>query len=568
VRLRIAQRHIARADCPHTRQAESAQGDTTKARGPATIALATIFALLGLVPWPGCRTPLERAAWLNDGSVRVPDAFAVLFLVDGMSADVTERLLNEGRLPNIERIFVRGGVVVRNAVASMPGATYANTASIITGLFPGHHGILGNQWFDPSDGTWGDYRHATTYLDVNDDLDATTIFDLLGDELTVNVQGHTHRGATVNELHLVRSGWDWVLKRYSQVDQRVGRAALDIAEHARWAGRWPALTMLYFPGVDEHAHRFGAASPQYQRAIMDVDEAVGRFTSDLRRLGLLDRCYLVLVSDHGMTTAQSHTDVAAWLRRCRGWRVRDHLPALARWFDGRMPLPGDDAVYIESGGRCAHLHLRGLSGWRQRVSTEVIDAAVRGSCGRPPMTKLPGVHLVCAWHAEGQVSVYTPAGTALLSRRETDFGAEYSAIVTSGDPPAVSSALGLPASLAQGEWLSGREWLARTSGGAHPDLVPQIVEMFASRRTGDVVLFADQDAMFHPCWRGGHGSTFRDDMRVPLFFSGPDLQKGVQLPLARSVDVAPTLMDLLGRSVDPDRTRFDGESLAPLLRPD
>ncbi len=529
---------------------------------------------VGLLLTTACRPPLGQIDWLRDGRTTVPQRFAVLFLVDGMSPDVTERMLEEGRLPHLERIFARGGVTVRNAVTAMPSVTYANTASILTGRFPGHHGILGNEWFDPTSRTWRDYRHATTYLDVNDDLRSTTLFDLLEDEFTINVQGHTHRGADVNDLRLVRSGWDWMLEPYSDVDRRVGRSARDIAIRAERAGRWPTLILLYFPGIDEIAHHRGSDGPAYEAALEVIDEAVGRFTDDLARLDLLDRCYLALVSDHGMTSTTARTDVAAWLRRHRGWVVRQEMPTLTRWFEGRMPPPGDEAICVESGGRCVHIHLPGADGWDSRPAAVAIETAVRGREGEADMRRIPGVHLVCTRDGKGDVQVATSTGTAALSRRTVDGVTQYALDVIEGATDEVRSALGLPlgvppvipAGRLDDVWLTSREWLAATAGGPHPDLVPQLVEMFDSPRAGDIVLFADERTTFHHCWQGAHGSTHRADMRIPLYFAGPDLPRGGEIPAARSIDLAPTLIDLLGFSDRLNGLSLDGHSLAPHLR--
>ncbi len=97
--------------------------------------------------------------------------------------------------------------------------------------------------------------------------------------------------------------------------------------------------------------------------------------------------------------------------------------------------------------------------------------------------------------------------------------------------------------------------------------MPQIVEMFDSPRTGDIVIFAKDDWAFGEKYRGGHGSCVARDMRVPMYFCGPDLPPGGRLGHARVVDVMPTVLDLLGEG---DRLRsmqpLDGKSLAPLLR--
>src|SRR5262245_6543257 len=94
----------------------------------------------------GACAPHGRIRLCDD--VAVPQRSVVVFLIDGMDLTRTEQMLQAGELPNIQRVFVEGGVRVRDAVTSLPSITYCNCTSVITGLYPGHHGIMGNFWFD------------------------------------------------------------------------------------------------------------------------------------------------------------------------------------------------------------------------------------------------------------------------------------------------------------------------------------------------------------------------------------------------------------------------------------
>jgi arylsulfatase A-like enzyme len=116
-------------------------------------------------------------------------------------------------------------------------------------------------------------------------------------------------------------------------------------------------------------------------------------------------------------------------------------------------------------------------------------------------------------------------------------------------------------------WHTSREWLAATAQTRFPDLVPQVVEMFDSPRAGDVVVFADEDWAIEDREAGGHGSALDTDMRVPLYFAGPDLPCGVTIPAARSVDILPTVLDFLGeRGRLAEVAPIDGVSLYAELK--
>ena len=90
----------------------------------------------------------------------------------------------------------------------------------------------------------------------------------------------------------------------------------------------------------------------------------------------------------------------------------------------------------------------------------------------------------------------------------------------------------------------------------------QIVELFDSHRTGDIVVFARSGYDWCTGFRGGHGGIRRHEMLVPWYFRGPGIRP-VVIPMARTVDFTPTLVDLLGG--DSSRYTFDGRSLASKL---
>jgi predicted AlkP superfamily pyrophosphatase or phosphodiesterase len=106
--------------------------------------MCALFATLLAIPLAGCTPPDCLDLTLQSDVVRPPKT-AIIFLVDGMDLTRLEELLAAGELPNIQHRFVEGGVRVRDAMSSLPSVTYPNCTSVITGLFPGHHGIMGRR---------------------------------------------------------------------------------------------------------------------------------------------------------------------------------------------------------------------------------------------------------------------------------------------------------------------------------------------------------------------------------------------------------------------------------------
>ena len=84
-------------------------------------------------------------------------------------------------------------------------------------------------------------------------------------------------------------------------------------------------------------------------------------------------------------------------------------------------------------------------------------------------------------------------------------------------------------------------------------------------RSPDVMVDLDDDAALNFGQAGQHGSLRHEDMAIPLFLSGAGVASGRLAGQARLVDVAPTVMRLLG--LPPQGLRPDGRALEEALRP-
>jgi hypothetical protein len=495
---------------------------------------------------------------IAEGKIERPPVTVTVFFADGMDYARMQALLDAGRLPNIQRHFVDGGVGIEHAVAALPPITYANAVSIITGRFPGHHDVTGNRWYDPRCDALRDYGSAATYRKVNEDFHFPTIYEMLGDAFTVNVQGHTRRGVSQTIDNVVTAGLDWLLGNYMAADARVGECVHEVATIARRQGRWPVVYFNYFPGLDEVGHLHGSDSPEYAEAMVTVDAAIGRIVDRVEAMAPADLRYYVLLSDHGHvpTPPARAIDLATWLARNAHLHVYDKasVPLNPRWHDDY------DAVLINGAFRRAAIHLFD----RRANDSQDVAPAVTWPWIRE-LAVLPGIAAVCGRCGRDAVEVYRTGGTLRIERRELDGIKAYRIAGIEGDWPGILGEDNPQTAGMREGWHDSRTWLAATANASWPDFVPQVVEMFDSPRTGDLVVFSDNDFSFSAEWRGGHGSCLQQDMHVPLFLAGPGLPPGGQLPAARLVDVAPTMLDLL--DVDtPAGTTFDGVSLLPALR--
>ena len=77
-------------------------------------------------------------------TIAAPQPYVILVSFDAFRWDY----LNRGITPNLESIKV-SGVSALSLRPAFPSKTFPNHTSIVTGMYPAHHGIIQNNFYDP-----------------------------------------------------------------------------------------------------------------------------------------------------------------------------------------------------------------------------------------------------------------------------------------------------------------------------------------------------------------------------------------------------------------------------------
>jgi arylsulfatase A-like enzyme len=323
--------------------------------------------------------------------------------------------------------------------------------------------------------------------------------------------------------------------------------------------------MTYYPGVDEIGHRLGTDSSEYGDALVDFDNSVGRITRAIEAMGLAKTTRYAMIADHGMVPIRpgQNFEFIRWLARGRGLKVLNRPLEDSGYAARYEAIQAYDAVASVDAGRVAMIHLRGRNGWARRPDGEEARAWATAA---PAIHDLEAVEMVAARAGADRASVWSRHGSVTIERRVESGRRLYRVAEASGDPLALRGSPALE-EFARAGWHDSRDWLAASAGSRYPDLVPQVIEMFDSSHTGDLVVFAAEGWLLYPNEKAGHGSTLFRDMHVPMFFAGPGLPGGTQIPAGRLMDLVPTLLGLLGQA---DRLAsfppVDGIDLSEALR--
>jgi len=291
----------------------------------------------------------------------------ILISIDGFRPDYLDR----GVTPVLSRL-ARDGVAA-SMKPSFPSKTFPNHWTLVTGLVPDRHGIVGNSMVDPS------RPNDLFTMDADDPFwwnEAEPLW-VTAEKAGVRTATQFWPGANVGwggtmdyaNHHAVTGGTrpsDW--HQFAQAVTATQRVDAVIDWMRRPAAARPRFVTLYFDEVDTAGHEAGPDGRATTAAVADVDRAMGRLADGLAALG--QPANLVVVADHGMAASSSDRVVA--------------LDRLAPPADYRVIESGSYAAIQPVAGREAAVEraLLGRRGhatcWRKR------DVPARFRYGRNP----------------------------------------------------------------------------------------------------------------------------------------------------------------------------------------
>jgi len=234
--------------------------------------------------------------------------YVVLVSLDGFRYDYPTKY----GAKHLLAMAARGASAPEGMIPSYPSVTFPNHYTIVTGLYPDHHGIVANSFYDPArkesysytnpkttgDGTW----YSGTPLWVLAEKQGMRTASLFWPTSDAEIQG---KRPSYN-----LAPYDDNFPDEKRVEQVL--AWLRLPPENR-----PHFIALYSPNTDEAGHTYGPDAAETAEAVRHVDEMIGKLSEGIAASGLpVD---LIVVADHGMETLQG------------GWLILDKWADLSQF---------------------------------------------------------------------------------------------------------------------------------------------------------------------------------------------------------------------------------------------
>ena len=423
----------------------------------------------------------------------------VVVIVDGLPVDLLAREL--ARLPFIRERLPYAG----EAVSCFPSTTGPAYFPFLAGATPGRANVPGIRWFDRTVAgrTRFPYRGLRSYVGpdaakMRTDTAVRTIFAEHAWPVStpVNKDSPKRRERSLDLL--------WGLAHFLHTWDRADRRTAWKLGRGLRKGR--PIVFAVFPSVDEFGHVHGIAEGSPTQALISIDHLLEQ------KLGDFDG-HVVLSADHGLTDTTTHLDLRGLVEERVGPTLSFPLIAIA----------DPAAVVCESGNAMANVYLRGPEGWRTVPPVERARMLAR------ELAPIDGIDSVALRGEEpGSVELHARDRTGLVrfaGGRLDQSGAVFERELDGATP---------------------REALVGSLADERPDAAFSLTSLFASERTGDLVVSARvgfdlRGRREWPTHHASHGALHRAHTLVPLRSSAP-----LPDPPLRTLDVFAYTLALAG----------------------
>lgn len=215
------------------------------------------------------------------------DPYVILISFDGFRNDYL-KLFN----PPTFQSFAKNGAEADGLIPSFPSKTFPNHYTLVTGLYPGNHGLVDNSFYDPD-------RNEFYGMKMRDRVQDPYYYN--GTPLWRLAKANNIRTASFFWVGSELQKEDLRPDYYYPYDESIADT-LRVDQVIKWLNlpseERPHFITLYFSSPDHESHLYGPESDEVRNAVMNADRLLARLMTGVNKTGLAVN--IVVVSDHGM----------------------------------------------------------------------------------------------------------------------------------------------------------------------------------------------------------------------------------------------------------------------------
>jgi predicted AlkP superfamily pyrophosphatase or phosphodiesterase len=214
--------------------------------------------------------------------------YVILISFDGFRSDYASRF----NLPNFKQ-FIEKGASAEGLIPSFPSKTFPNHYTIVTGLYPGHHGLVDNSFFDPKRNKPYGMRIREAVIDPA--YYGGTPLWTLARQHGLKSASYFWVGSELKEEGLHPDyyfDYNQAVPFQERIDQVISWLKLPAEQR-------PHLITLYFSSPDTESHKYGPEAEETKRIVVKMDSLLGNIVQQVNSTQL--PVNIILVSDHGMS---------------------------------------------------------------------------------------------------------------------------------------------------------------------------------------------------------------------------------------------------------------------------
>ncbi len=232
----------------------------------------------------------------KNARVQISKPYVILISADGFRYDYADKY----NAKNLLRLRATG-VQAKSMIPSYPSVTFPNHYTVATGMYPSHHGLVYNQFYDRNrkasytmsdrkaveDGSW--YGGIPLWVLAEQQGMVSASYHFVGTEAAIQQTLPTY--------------W-YKFSDAKNIDFRIQKVVewLQLPEDIR-----PHLITFYMSDVDHAGHSYGPDAKQTEEAVQYVDAAIGKMVEKVNALGL--PVNFIFLADHGMTRVDTATKI-------------------------------------------------------------------------------------------------------------------------------------------------------------------------------------------------------------------------------------------------------------------